>query len=277
MTPPGRRFPARLKAPEVTAARAPLRGRRIVVTRAESQAGGLLDRLRSLGADAVAVPVIAIEPVAEPPAVREAMARLRRHAGPAYAIFASANAVRLVTEALGEEGPLAAHLGGVAVGAMGPETSAVLTRAGVTPALVPAEFRAEAMASALAARGLEGARVWLPAAAGTRDLLRRRLQQAGAEVDVFQLYRSRLPEGAPARLARELDRGPVDAVAFTSGSTVDHFCQALAGRPFPQRTMAACIGPVTAAVARRAGLPVGVVAPRATAAALADALASHYR
>lgn len=260
----------------MTPASAPLQGRRIVVTRAESQAEGLVDKLRGLGADAVSIPVIAIRPVADSTLILEAMEQLRRHAGPAYAIFASANAVRLVGDAVGGSGALTPYLAGVTVGAIGPETSAALCMRGVVPEVAPTEFRAEAMAAAVAERGVGGARIWLPAAAGARDVLAVRLREAGAQIDALTLYRSVLPEAATAQLGRELDRGPVDAVAFTSGSTVHHFGKALAGRPFPAGAIAACIGPVTADVARRVGFPVGVVAPQATSAALAAALGAHF-
>jgi len=248
----------------------------MVVTRAESQAESLLERLRGLGAEAVSIPVIAIRPVADATVILEAMERLRRHAGPAYAIFASANAVRLVGDAVGGSGVLTPYLTGVAVGAIGPETSAALCMRGVVPDVAPTEFRAEAMAQAVAERGVGGARIWLPAAAGARDVLAVRLREAGAQVDALTLYRSVLPEAATAQLGRELDAGPVDAVAFTSGSTVHHFVKALSGRPFPAGAIAACIGPVTAEVAAHAGFPVGVVSPEATTASLAHALAAHF-
>ncbi|MFN2568224.1 MAG: uroporphyrinogen-III synthase [Candidatus Dormibacteria bacterium] len=255
---------------------APLHGRRIVVTQAESQAESLLERLRALGAEAASIPLIAIHPVADATVILEAMERLRHHSGPTYAVFASANAVRLTGDAVGGTGVLTAYLAGVAVGAMGPETAAALTMRGVVPAITPAEFRAEAMAAALVERGVRGARIWLPSAAGSRPVLATRLREAGGLVDRLTLYRSLLPEAAAAQLAGELCQGPVDAVAFTSGSTVHHFRQALSGRPFPEGAVAACIGPVTAGVARRAGFPVGVVSSQATTASLADALVAHY-
>jgi uroporphyrinogen III methyltransferase/synthase len=103
-----------------------------------------------------------------------------------------------------------------------------------------------------------------------------RLRDAGAEVDVLPLYRTVLPPDTTAQLHALLDAAPIDAVTFTSSSTVHHFLTALAGRPFPPSAIAACIGPVTARTARDAGLPVTVVATDYTTAGLATALAAHF-
>jgi uroporphyrinogen-III synthase len=92
---------------------------------------------------------------------------------------------------------------------------------------------------------------------------------------VLPIYRTVLPEGTAELLRAELGRG-VDAVTFTSSSTVTHFREALGGSPFPAGAVAACIGPVTARTAREAGYPVAVVATEYTTAGLAAALSAHF-
>lgn len=257
--------------------RRPLWGRRILVTRARAQASGFLERLRRLGADAVELPVIAVEPVAERRELEASLVALRRaEAARRYAVFSSANAVDLVWTAIESSGGDARDLGGVRLVAIGPETAAALARHGLRADLVPPEYVAEAVAEAMIAEGVQGARVWLPRAATARDVLPERLRQAGAEVEVLPIYRTVLPEGSAAALRSELERGPIDAVTFTSSSTVAHFRAALEGRPFPAGAIAACIGPVTAASAREAGFPVEVVAAEYTTAGLTGALAAHF-
>jgi uroporphyrinogen III methyltransferase/synthase len=116
----------------------------------------------------------------------------------------------------------------------------------------------------------------LPRAAAARDVIPDRLRAAGAEVEVTTIYRSVLPEGTADRLRAELARGPIDAVTFTSSSTVAHFQTALAGAPFPSGAIAACIGPVTARAAEAAGFPVGLVADSSTTEDLAESLVKHF-
>jgi uroporphyrinogen III methyltransferase/synthase len=260
--------------------RRPLHGRRIVVTRARAQASGFLERLRGMGADAVELPVIAIEPAAEQRDLDAALERLTDLAGQgraSWAVFTSANAVDLVWDAVERSDRDARSFAGTRLVAIGSETAGALARHGLLADLVPTDFVAEAVADAMLAAGVEGAHVWLPRAAMARDVLPDRLRDAGAEVDVLSLYRTVLPPDTRDQLHAVLDRGPVDAVTFTSSSTVQHFLTALDGRPFPAGAIAACIGPITARTAREAGLPVGIVATAYTTAGLAAALAAHFQ
>ncbi|HEV3125019.1 MAG TPA: uroporphyrinogen-III C-methyltransferase [Candidatus Dormibacteraeota bacterium] len=255
----------------------PLWGRRILVTRARAQASAFAERLRRLGADAVELPVIATEQVAE---VAELAAAIERISGTTerhrWAVFTSANAATLVGDSLRAMGRDARALAGVRVVAIGPETAAALAAQGVRADLVPDEYVAEAVADAMVAQGVDGAYVWLPRAALARDVLPDRLRAAGAEVDVLAVYRTVLPDDTKERLRGELEHGGIDAVTFTSSSTVAHFRAALDGADFPKTAVAACIGPITAQAAETAGYPVAVVAAEYTAAGLAAALAAHF-
>ena len=101
-------------------------------------------------------------------------------------------------------------------------------------------------------------------------------------IDEVVAYRALPPAGADVTgLTAALEAGSVDAITFTSSSTVRNFV-ALLGRPATARLLAngrpavACIGPVTAATARDLGLRVDVMPAAYTAAALAAALVQHF-
>jgi uroporphyrinogen-III synthase len=87
-------------------------------------------------------------------------------------------------------------------------------------------------------------------------------------------YRTRLASRLPDAVATALRAGAVDAVTFTSASTVDGFTGAV--RPLTHEGVrmprAVAIGPVTAAAARRAGLKVVAVAQPHTIEGLVAAL-----
>jgi uroporphyrinogen III methyltransferase/synthase len=183
--------------------------------------------------------------------------------------------VGLVLDATGELDLDARLFAGTTVVAIGPETARALRERGLRADVVPDEFVAEAVADAMIAMGVEGRHVWLPRAALARDVLPDRLRAAGADVEVLPLYRTVLPDGTAPRL-RQVLANPVDAVTFTSSSTVEHFRLALDGAPFPAGAIAACIGPVTARSAEAAGFPVGLVAAEYTTAGLAEALAERF-
>ncbi|MDA8283623.1 MAG: uroporphyrinogen-III synthase, partial [Actinomycetota bacterium] len=104
-------------------------------------------------------------------------------------------------------------------------------------------------------------------AAAARSVLPDGLRAAGWHVDVVEAYRTMRadpPAGAlPAAAA-------ADAICFTASSTVTNYV-ALAGTTHVPPVVA-CIGPVTAGTARRAGIEVTVVAGEHTIPGLVDAL-----
>jgi uroporphyrinogen-III synthase len=104
---------------------------------------------------------------------------------------------------------------------------------------------------------------------GARDALLDGLRRRGTRVDVLELYRAQAPPGLAAELEHALPR--VDMVTFTSSSTVRHFADAVGSR-LPPGIRVACIGPVTAATARDAGLAVDIIAEEYTTQGLVDAL-----
>jgi uroporphyrinogen III methyltransferase/synthase len=78
-----------------------------------------------------------------------------------------------------------------------------------------------------------------------------------------------------------LRAGEVDAVTFTSSSTVTNFIEALgagfvADLPWGRGLAAASIGPITSETARGRGIPVTIEAARYTIEGLVESMASHF-
>ena len=250
---------ARLLRPRASAG--PLAGLRIMVTRSDEQAASLTRALEAEGATAVACPVITIEPI-------DAEAgRLAALDGYEWVVFTSANGVdQLLAQLQRADRVFPVH---IKVAAIGPQTAARLRDRGLQPALMPARFIAEELAEALAGAIAPQARILLARAAGARDVLPERLREAGARVDVLELYRAVPTAGLPQRLAENLDR--VEMITFTSSSTVRHFVDAIDG-PLPARVAIACIGPITAQTARDLGMRVDIIAQEYTTRGLVEAI-----
>jgi uroporphyrinogen III methyltransferase/synthase len=256
----------------------PLFGRRMVVTRARSQAGVLAERLEALGADVLPFPTIRLVSHAADPAVRRAVA-----AAPGYdwIVLTSANGVRVFFEAFAAAAGDVRRLGATRFAAIGSETARELETHLIRPEVVPADFRAEGLVEALSAHGVAGARVLLPRAAGARSLLPDRLRTLGATVDDVATYAAVAPTDADVDgLLAALRAGDVQALTFTSSSTVRNF-MALVGaaggamlREHPP--VIACIGPITSETAREHGLKVHVQPDVYTIDALCAALAGHF-
>jgi uroporphyrinogen III methyltransferase/synthase len=163
-------------------------------------------------------------------------------------------------------------LGAVKVAAIGPATAEALRAYRVVADLVPSRYVAEGLLEALSLPPLPAGvtrQILLPQAAGARDELRRGLVEAGWEVDAVEVYRT-----IPHRIERELleAAGKADAICFASSSAVDSYLEqaGTAGSPVPP--VVACIGPVTAATARRRGLHVSAEASEHTLDGLVAAL-----
>jgi uroporphyrinogen III methyltransferase / synthase len=190
---------------------------RIVVTRAAAQAGPLVARLKKLGYEVVACPLIAIEPLGDEPI------------DPApydWVVVTSPNgAAELARRLAAPPRRLAA---------VGPGTADELRAHGLEPALVP---RVSTQEGLLAELPRPAGRVLVAAAEGARRLLVDEL-----DADFLALYRTvelRLEEPPAGDLAVVASASAARALAATG-----------AGLPV------VAIGPQTAAAARDAGLTV---------------------
>jgi len=262
----------------------PLFGKRVLVTRPREQAGAAASLLRELGAEPVVVPTIELRHPRNRAPLARAIRALR--AGEyAWAAFTSANGVEATWDALRAGRGDARAFGGVKIAAIGPATAAALEEHGLRADVVAREFVGEGLAKAMLAKmkakikGAARGRVLLARAAKARDVLPEALRKAGWQIDVVAAYESHPPKkSSVTRLTRDLAAGRIDAVTFTSSSTVDNLCTVL-GRGAPgllARTRVASIGPVTTQTARKRGLRVDVIASEYTVPGLIRALAASY-
>lgn len=253
----------------------PLRAKRILVTRAEEQSGPLMELLRAAGATPVAAPAIQILPPDDDAPLRDAVADIARYD---WLVCTSANAVRALAEL--RELLRLRWPASLRVAAVGSGTARALTEIGLTPSFQPSAAIAEALARELPLG--EGARVLWPRSEIAALELAESLRARGAHVDAPIAYRTVASVGLLG-IADALRDRRVDAITFTSPSTVRHFLDgiAAAGAPFNRlpaatRPLIAVIGPVTAAAARECGLVVDGVADPHDDAGLVATLAKLF-
>jgi uroporphyrinogen III methyltransferase/synthase len=246
----------------------PLFGKRIVVTRAQEQARDFSDRLRSLGADAIELPVIAIQPPQDTGPLDRAIGHLALYD---WVIFTSVNGVRFFMDRLDRSNhDLRSFKARIC--AIGPATRRAIEDLHLKVDLMPEEYVAESLVETLRPERLQGRRVLLPRAAVARDVIPRELAKLGAEVDVVEAYRNAVPENAAER-AREIfgaSKKP-DWITFSSSSTVENFIS-VAGREALDHVRVASIGPVTSGTAREHGISVDVEATEFTIDGLVQAI-----
>lgn len=228
-----------------------LAGRRVLVTRAAHQAGKLSEGLRALGAEPVEVPLLEIHPPESFAALDTALLALGSYD---WLILTSANTVRAIAERAAALGIALEKPAALKVATVGKATADAARLIGFNVSFVPEAYVAESLVSGLA-HSLAGQRVLVARAAIARDVIPDALRVAGAVVDVADAYRNVMPSAAPDRL-REALGGGIDAVTFTSSSSVKHLADAagVAGVPWPFAGVAAVsIGPITSATLRELG------------------------
>ncbi|MDN5361652.1 MAG: uroporphyrinogen methyltransferase / synthase [Moorella sp. (in: firmicutes)] len=252
----------------------PLFGRRVVVTRPRAQAGGLSRCLAELGAEVLTCPVISTEPPADWQPLDAALEALQELD---WIIFTSANGVRYFWQRLLEKCRDVRSLAGVKIAAIGPATSRALQERGIRADWQPEEYVAEAVAAGLGPL-LRGQRVLLPRADIARPFLAADLRRQGAKATEVTAYRTVKVQEDAGYLKEMLSGGKVAAVTFTSSSTVRAFLELLGegARDLLTGVDVFCIGPVTAATAREAGLKVTATAAKYTEEGLAQAIAAYY-
>lgn len=253
--------------------RRPLSGRRVIVTRARAQASELSELLRARGAEVVEVPAIRIAPLDQRP-LQQALTKADSYG---WLVVTSRNAVSLMWDALRAIGRDVRALRSVKLCAIGPGTADALLERGLAVDVVPERFIGEGVVDALRLRAdVRGSRVLFPRARGARELLPVALREMGAQVDEIEIYRS-VPDVATAHDVRALlDGDAIDAVTFTSASTVRHFVDAV-GDAAARRARAISIGPVTSDALRAAGLEPVCEAAEARMPALVDAVEEALR
>jgi len=238
-----------------------LAGRTIIVTRPAEQATPLVRELERRGARVLVAPTIRLAP-ARSAALTAALKELA--AGRfEWITLTSAATVDMLRERLATPRDVRAK-----VAVIGDGTGAAFRRwSRREPELQPATFTTAALARAFP-RG--SGRVLCARADIAPAGLEEALARKGWEPVRADAYRTVFATSLPRETRDALGGGDVDAVTFTSASTVRGFVHALGtvrGNP-----KVVCIGPVTAAAARDAGLRPAAVARPHTLDGLVQAL-----
>jgi uroporphyrinogen-III synthase len=238
-----------------------LEGRVILVTRPADQSASLVKELDQLGARAILAPAIEIAPLRSA-ALTRALGDLARGRYD-WITLTSRATVDVLGNRLASPADLRAKVAVIGEGT----GRAFRTWSGRDADLQPATFTTAGLARAFP-RG-EG-RVLCARADIAPEGLEDALAAKGWRADRVDAYRTRMPRALPKEARDALEAGVVDAVTFTSASTVRGFVGALgAVRGTPK---VVCIGPVTAKEARAHGLAVHRVADPHTIEGVVTAL-----
>lgn len=253
-----------------------LSGKRVVVTRARSQASELIRRLRGFGAEVIEFPTIAIEPPRDYAPMDRAIERLQDYE---WLFFTSVNGVEYFFKRFGQLGKKAQALEHLRVVAIGPETAGRLEGEGIHVYLVPAKYQAEGILEELNPCEIRNRRILIARAAQARELLPETLREWGATVDVIEAYQTVLPQDHQLSLNELLQQKQIHLITFTSSSTVVNFIRLFEGEDLIrilEGVTIACIGPITAQTAIENGLRAEIISSEFTIPGLVDAILRYY-
>lgn len=258
---------------------------RVIVTRPEGEAQQWVHELQAHGWPAVSLPLIAIEPLADATALRQAVERLADYHA---AMFVSRNAVDAFFKANRAVAGVPWTWGAIKTRAWapGPATAAALLQEGVAPGLIdgPApdapQFDSESLWRQVAGQAPAGGRVLIVRGGdgtdtlGTgREWLAAQLAGQGVAVDTVVSYRRLRARWTPAQL-RLASAAAQDGSAwlFSSSESIAHLAALLPGQAWTG-SRAVATHPRIAQAAREVGFGV-VCASRPSVEAVAAALES---
>lgn len=259
----------------------PLTGRTVVITRAPAQADEFVLELEKYGAQVISCPTIEIQELDDYRLLDEAIGHLY---GYDWLILTSANAVNYFFKRLTALGHDAASLDDLKVCVIGNATAESIGALQVHVDLIPTEFKAEGIFSALerfigGTDPFKGLNILLPRASVARDFLPKALEAAGARVDVVPVYRTTLPPDLDRGRVAAMLTGGADCIAFTSASTVKNLARLFdtqdLGAVLAGVTIA-CLGDITAATAADSGLRVDILPAQPIIPSFARAIADYF-
>lgn len=258
---------------------APLRGKTILVTRRRAQSEDITQQLESLGATVLHLPTIEVRPPSTWQPLDLSIESINDYD---WIVFTSANGAhfffRRLSEIRGEGGVRA--LARLAICAIGPATARAVEEAGAVVRVVATDSKAEGALRAIIEhiggdQPVRGVRFLIPRARVAREELPEGLRRLGAYVDAVETYQTVKPDVPPDDVFRLCKENSIDAVTFTSSSTVSNLA-ALAGvtnlSDLLKDTLVACIGPVTAQTAVSYGLERIIQPDIYSASALVEAI-----
>ena len=237
--------------------RKPLKGRTILVTQASHQAKRFSGLLRQKGATVLTCPTIEIQPCV----TSKTAEILKSIAVYDWLVFMSQNAAIYFFEQLKKYRISKLKLKGRRVAAIGKTTREILKRNHLRVHLVPEVHTSECLVKAFKGR-VEEKRFLILSAMNGRTVVQDALRARGAQVEVLPLYRTLMPIKNSVNLKKYVCEEKIDAVTFTSPSTVHNFMKMLNPdrrlRRHLEMLTIASLGDITAAAVEANGLRVRV-------------------
>lgn len=256
----------------------PLFGTRILVTRTRDQSSELVALLEEYGARCIEGSTISLVPPDSWEELDRALENVSRYD---WLLFTSINAIKYFFMRLHAKDMDSRDLNGPKIAVVGTTTAEVLLKYGIQADLLPREFTGEGLAESLLELGVEGKKFLLPRALKAREVLPDKLRETGCEVDIIPVYQNVQPEDTED-IRKELEKGNIDVITFTSSSTVVNFMNMMNFRDEQEQkrllenVKIAVIGPITAKTAVKHGLKIDMQPEKYTIPDMVDCIVEYF-
>lgn len=263
-----------------------LGGRQFLITRPKQNASELARRLREQGAQVLEVPAISTKPIANNQVLKEALVtkaqrgKVMPEVSERWLVFSSPIGVRTFFEQLVTLDMDLRNLmtSGIAlkVAAIGSATKKELKNYGLCADVTPQVYNAKHLGEAIAEVAKPDSEIIIVRAKeGSKELIPP-LEAAGLCVKDIATYETvyEVNEVLCEEVKGTFGRGEIDAVTFTSASTVRGFVNALKGLDYAG-IKAVCIGEQTAAEAEKYGMQI-VVAKEASMDSMMELILEQF-
>lgn len=253
--------------------RLPLFGRRVVITRTRDQNSELRDKLETLGAEVLELPLISIVKSVEKDAVVEILSELGSYD---WIVFTSANGVRFFFEDFLKGFSDIRALGLLRFACVGAATAREIRKYHIKVECMPETATGESLADALIATdSLDSAKVIVVTGNLNRETLVKKLEAARAIVDRMPLYKTLKTDLSNNPVAEDFRQKGADAILFASSSAAQSFhdhTDELKLAPGAKKPLAGSIGVHTTETMEELGMSVDFEAEKPSLDALIAAL-----
>lgn len=224
----------------------PLKGKRILITRAKEQAKVFASKIEKAGGVAITTPLLqfkASEPGQE--CIKEKLQKLSTYD---CIVFTSGNGVTFFKYFLDHWSIPVSALENVKIASVGRKTSKQLKEIGLLVSIIPEEFVAERLVKAISSNIKVGSKVLVVHGNLSRPILVETLKYKGFDVTDLVVYETLHNLQEQEKLTELILNNQLDFITFTSSSTVDSFMKVLDTSELTHRltkTTFICIGPIT--------------------------------
>jgi len=220
-----------------------LKNKVLAITRNDQDAAEFSKLVSVEGGKAIALPTIEIVP-AGPHASQEFLDKLQNEKYD-YCAFMSSQAVNVLFDLAGEKAVLA--MDSTTIIAVGPKTKQSLEDRGIKVKLMPVKFSSAGLVEMLSKLKPAGKKIIIPRSGRANEFAVQALTDLGMKVDEVFLYTVRASKPVPvwSEFSSLLQKKRIDAIIFTSASSVSSFFEILGEIELDTLTKVISIGPFT--------------------------------